>query len=156
MCRFGRLCENVCNHSTSYMVLISSYSVSFYELWSQNNKMRDNLTTTFLLLIPIIFGLLEIADIQILNLFRNKTKINQKKLLSKLEEVAILMDNSLTKNENAKFIMNFILKIDKIKNAFSGFEEKLNKINQLEKNKINEGERKRKRKGKGKGKKKKH
>ena len=40
------------------------------------------------------------------------------------------MDNSLTENEkeNAKFIMNFILKIDKIKNAFSGFEEKLNKI----------------------------
>ena len=158
MCRFGRLCENVCNHSTSYMVLISSYSVSLYELWSQNNKMRDNLTTTFLLLIPIIFGLLEIADIQILNLFRNETKINQKKLLSKLEEVAILMNNSLTENENenAKFISNFKYKIDKIKNAFSGFEEKLNKINQLEKNKINEGERKRKRKGKGKGKKKKH
>ena len=82
------------------MVLNSSYSVSLYELWSENNKMRDNLIAIFLLLIPIIFGLLEIADIQILNIFRNKTEINQEKLLSKLQEIAVFMDNSLIEKEN--------------------------------------------------------
>ena len=62
--------------------------------------MRDNLIAIFLLLIPIIFGLLEIADIQILNIFRNKTEINQEKLLSKLQEIAVFMDNSLIEKEN--------------------------------------------------------
>lgn len=151
-----RLCNNICNHSTSYMVLISSYSVSLYELWNQNNKTKENLTTTFLLLIPIFFGVLEIADIQILNLFRNKVRMNQKKILSKLGEITVLMNNSLDEEdekENRKYIMAFLNKIDEIKIAFVGFEKKLARMNQIEmrgKNRKGNG----KRKGKGKRKKK--
>ena len=106
-------CSNITNHSTSYLVIITSYSVSLYELWKSAGKDKnyENIVTMIFLLIPHIFGILEINGIQILKLLSFKCKVltfKQNYLISDLKEVyETLFQSCSYPKENEIFLNDF-------------------------------------------------
>ena len=67
--------------------------------------------------IPFVFGIIDIIGIQVLNLCRNRLKIKQDRLLSKLDDEISILDKSI-KNpnvENSQFLVLYFKKISKIK-----------------------------------------
>lgn len=115
-CKCSDCCSNITNHSTSYLVIITSYAVSLYELWKSSGKEKnyENIVTMIFLLIPHIFGILEINGIQILKFLSFKCdvlKSKQKNLISDLKEIYEILSKS---KENKKFINDFFHLINEI------------------------------------------
>ena len=110
-------CQNIFNHSTSYLVLLLAYGATLYDLWMEKKKISESIVRTIVNFIPFVFGIIDIIWIQVLNLCRNRLKIKQDRLLSKLDdEISILEKSIKNKNvENSKFLVLYFKKISKIK-----------------------------------------
>ena len=110
-------CKNIFNHSTSYLVLLLAYGATLYDLWMEKKTISESIVRTIVNFIPFVFGIIDIIGIQVLNLCRNRLKIKQDRLLSKLDDEISILDKSI-KNpnvENSEFLTLYFKKISQIK-----------------------------------------
>ena len=107
-----------------YLVLFLSFSVSLYEIWSDDNK---NITKKILVslwyLCPFILNILILLGCEIGDIFRKRKIIKQLQLLSIMKGIEeILKDAIENPNEqNRKFLEEF-------KNLFGIIENEINLI----------------------------
>ena len=151
MCKCNKLINNLIIHSSSYIVILTSYAISVIELWDEetNGKLWKNIIRTIILLLPQIFAILEINSINVMLCFcSNQARlkmliIKQEKLLSDLEEVNSTLNNSF-------------LDFDKYEPFFNSYLEKFDTFNEYIKEIRNNNKQKAKkykrRNGKGRGK----
>lgn len=64
--------KHICNHSTAYGVLLTSYAISLYELWNGEKTIKENIINSILLSIQFFLGILDIKGIQIFNMCRDR------------------------------------------------------------------------------------
>ena len=99
----NKLIKNIISNSSSYLIIVTSYIISVFELWDEktNGELWKNILRTIILLAPQIFAVLEINNINILFCCCSKKLklkmliIKQEKLLSELKEVNFTLNNAL-------------------------------------------------------------
>lgn len=119
-----RLLYNILRNLNLYLVLFLSFSVSLYEIWSDDNK---NITKKILVslwyLCPFILNILILLGCEIGDIFCKRKIIKQLQLLSIMKGIEeILKDAIENPNEqNRKFLEEF-------KNLFGIIENEINLI----------------------------
>ena len=106
-----------------YLVLFLSFSVSLYEIWSDDNENTKKILVSLWYLCPFILNILILLGCEIGDIFCKRKIIKQLKLLSIMKEIEeILKDAIENPNEqNRKFLEEF-------KNLFGIIENEINLI----------------------------
>ena len=119
-----RLLYNILRNLNLYLVLFLSFSVSLYEIWSDDNKkITKKILVSLWYLCPFILNILILLGCEIGDIFRKRKIIKQLQLLSIMKGIEeILKDAIENPNEqNRKFLEEF-------KNLFGIIENEINLI----------------------------
>ena len=117
-----RLLYNIMRNLKLYLVLFLSFSVSLYEIWSDDN---ENITKKILVslwyLCPFILNILILLGCEIGDIFCKRKIIKQLQLLSIMKGIEeILKDAIENKNEqNMKFLEELKTLFEKIENEIN-------------------------------------
>ena len=137
MCCCNQKCiKNIRDHSNAYIIVLLGYGICLYELWSykENEKEKESkksIILTILNFLPFIFGLCDILGLQILNMCRNKLRMEQENLLFHIEDIYLVLHDSLENPNdlNLTFLIKFFENISLIKRLKKDLEEKLENKN---------------------------
>lgn len=105
-----------------YLVLFLSFSVSLYEIWSDDNENKTKkILVTLWYLCPFILNILILLGCEIGDIFCKRKIIKQLQLLSIMKEIEeILKDAIENKNElNMKFLEELKTLFEKIENQIN-------------------------------------
>lgn len=134
----NKLIKNIISNSSSYLIIVTSYIISVFELWDEktNGELWKNILRTIILLAPQIFAVLEINNINILFCCCSKKLklkmliIKQEKLLSELKEVNSTLNNTLLLPRKYKTFLDSYLK------QFNEFKKYIKEIKRKKKKQI--------------------
>lgn len=100
MSKCQKLIDHAIANSTSYLVVIFTFSAGVYEIWKSKENKDENIKRTILAFIAFSIGILEVIRIQILNLCFRKERIQQQKILSAIDNLNEILVNSLSCMKN--------------------------------------------------------
>lgn len=139
MSKCQKLIDHAIANSTSYLVVIFTFSAGVYEIWKSKENKDENIKRTILAFIAFSIGILEVIDIQILNLCFRKKRIQQQKILSAVDNLnKILINSLLSMNNNGNnpndpyymFLSTLIRKIKDLKDNLEKIEIEVEKVRQ--------------------------
>ena len=139
MSKCQKLIDHAIANSTSYLVVIFTFSAGVYEIWKSKENKDENIKRTILAFIAFSIGILEVIDIQILNLCFRKERIQQQKILSAIDNMnEILINSLLSMNNNGNnpndpyymFLSTLIRKIKDLKDNLEKIEIEVEKVRQ--------------------------
>lgn len=139
MSKCQKLIDHAIANSTSYLVVIFTFSAGVYEIWKSKENKDENIKRTILAFIAFSIGILEVIDIQILNLCFRKKRIQQQKILSAVDNLnKILINSLLSMNNNGNnpndpyymFLSTLIRKIKDLKDNLEKIEIEVERIRQ--------------------------
>ena len=139
MSKCQKLIDHAIANSTSYLVVIFTFSAGVYEIWKSKENKDENIKRTILAFIAFSIGILEVIDIQILNLCFRKKRIQQQKILSAIDNMnEILINSLLSMNNNGNnpndpyymFLSTLIRKIKDLKDNLEKIEIEVEKVRQ--------------------------
>ena len=139
MSKCQKLIDHAIANSTSYLVVIFTFSAGVYEIWKSKENKDENIKRTILAFIAFSIGILEVIDIQILNLCFRKKRIQQQKILSAVDNLnKILVNSLLSMNNNGNnpndpyymFLSTLIRKIKDLKDNLEKIEIEVEKVRQ--------------------------
>jgi len=139
MSKCQKLIDHAIANSTSYLVVIFTFSAGVYEIWKSKENKDENIKRTILAFIAFSIGILEVIDIQILNLCFRKKRIQQQKILSAVDNLnKILINSLLSMNNNGNnpndpyymFLSTLIRKIKELKDNLEKIEIEVEKVRQ--------------------------
>ncbi len=139
MSKCQKLIDHAIANSTSYLVVIFTFSAGVYEIWKSKENKDENIKRTILEFIAFSIGILEVIDIQILNLCFRKKRIQQQKILSAVDNLnKILVNSLLSMNNNGNnpndpyymFLSTLIRKIKDLKDNLEKIEIEVEKVRQ--------------------------
>lgn len=132
---FENLYQHIKDNSTSYLLAIIGYGSFLYGLWVDTKKIIHNIIQTILNFVIFTLTLMDINNLQITNLFRDKIEIEQEKYFSFLKGFSFILKESLKRgNQSDKKFCEAVFSI--IKTIKEDFEKNALKE---EKKKIEEG-----------------
>lgn len=117
-----RLLYNILRNLNLYLVLFLSFSVSLYEIWSDDNENKSKkILVSLWYLCPFILNILILLGCEIGDIFRKRKIIKQLQLLSIMKGIEeILKDAIENKNEqNMKFLEELKTLFEKIENQIN-------------------------------------
>ena len=139
MSKCQKLIDHAIANSTSYLVVIFTFSAGVYEIWKSKENKDENIKRTILAFIAFSIGILEVIDIQILNLCFRKERIQQQKILSVVDNLNEILVNSLSCMKNNRsnpydpyymFLSTLIRKIKDLKDNLEKIEIEVEKVRQ--------------------------
>jgi len=139
MSKCQKLIDHAIANSTSYLVVIFTFSAGVYEIWKSKENKDENIKRTILAFIAFSIGILEVIDIQILNLCFRKKRIQQQKILSAVDNLNEILVNSLSCMKNNRsnpydpyymFLSTLIRKIKDLKDNLEKIEIEVEKVRQ--------------------------
>lgn len=139
MSKCQKLIDHAIANSTSYLVVIFTFSAGVYEIWKSKENKDENIKRTILAFIAFSIGILEVIDIQILNLCFRKKRIQQQKILSAVDNLNEILVNSLSCMKNNRsnpydpyymFLSTLIRKIEDLKDNLEKIEIEVKRIRQ--------------------------
>jgi len=132
---FENLYQHIKDNSTSYLLAIIGYGSFLYGLWVDTKKIIHIIIQTILNFVIFTLTLMDINNLQITNLFRDKIEIEQEKYFSFLKGFSFILKESLKRgNQSDKKFCEAVFSI--IKTIKEDFEKNALKE---EKKKIEEG-----------------
>ncbi len=139
MSKCQKLIDHAIANSTSYLVVIFTFSAGVYEIWKSKENKDENIKRTILASIAFSIGILEVIGIQILNLCFRKERIQQQKILSAIDNLNEILVNSLSCMKNNRsnpydpyymFLSTVISKIKELKDNLEKIEIEVEKVRQ--------------------------
>ena len=139
---FENLYQHIKDNSTSYLLAIIGYGSFLYGLWVDTKKIIRNIIQTILNFFIFTLTLMDINNLQITNLFRDKIEIEQEKYFLFLKEFSYILRESLKRgNPSDKNFVNAVyssiktIKEDLEKNALKEEEKKIEEGKENDENK---------------------
>lgn len=139
---FENLYQHIKDNSTSYLLAIIGYGSFLYGLWVDTKKIIHNIIQTILNFFIFTLTLMDINNLQITNLFRDKIEIEQEKYFLFLKDFSYILRESLKRgNPSDKNFVNAVyssiktIKEDLEKNALKEEEKKIEEGKENDENK---------------------